>query len=110
MTAKAALVNRFWLRHYPDGMPADVDVSQYSLLVELFEERFARFADSKAAISMDKAITYGEHRQDVMRHRSAKQMSREKGPHCGRRRGNGFVCILRHYASRPRETTTSAAS
>ena len=41
-------------------MPADVDVSQYSLSVELFEERFARFADSKAAICMDKAITYGE--------------------------------------------------
>jgi hypothetical protein len=83
VTAKAALVNRFWLQHYPDGVPADVDVSQYSLLVELFEESFARFEDSKAAICMDKAITYGEHRQVVMRHRSAKQRSREKGPHCG---------------------------
>jgi long-chain acyl-CoA synthetase len=57
VTAKAALVNRFWLQYYPDGVPADVDVSQYSLLVELFEESFARFADSKAAICMDKAIT-----------------------------------------------------
>ena len=44
----------------PDGVPADVDVHQYSSLIELFEESFAAFADRKAAICMDKAITYGE--------------------------------------------------
>jgi long-chain acyl-CoA synthetase len=53
-------VNRFWLQQYPDGVPADVDVHQYSSLIELFEESFTTFADRKAAICMDKAITYGE--------------------------------------------------
>jgi long-chain acyl-CoA synthetase len=53
-------VNRFWLQQYPDGVPADVDVHQYSSLIELFEESFTTFVDRKAAICMDKAITYGE--------------------------------------------------
>ena len=53
-------MNRFWLQQYPDGVPADVDVHQYSSLIELFEESFTTFVDRKAAICMDKAITYGE--------------------------------------------------
>jgi long-chain acyl-CoA synthetase len=53
-------VNRFWLQQYPDGVPADVDVHQYSSLIELFEESFTTFADREAAICMNKAITYGE--------------------------------------------------
>jgi long-chain acyl-CoA synthetase len=53
-------VNRFWLQQYPEGVPADVDVDQYTSLVELFEESFTAFADRKAAICMDKAITYDQ--------------------------------------------------
>jgi long-chain acyl-CoA synthetase len=53
-------MKRFWLQQYPKGMPADVDVHQYSSLIELFEESFTTFVDRKAAICMDKAITYGE--------------------------------------------------
>jgi non-ribosomal peptide synthetase component F len=59
-SAGGNIVNRFWLQQYPDGVPADVDVHQYSSLIELFEESFTTFADRKAAICMDKAITYGE--------------------------------------------------
>ena len=54
------IVKRFWLQQYPEGMPADVDVNQYSSLVELFEESFATFAGRKAAICMDKAVTYDQ--------------------------------------------------
>jgi long-chain acyl-CoA synthetase len=39
---------------------ADVDVHQYSSLIELSEESFTTFADRKAAICKDEAITYGE--------------------------------------------------
>jgi long-chain acyl-CoA synthetase len=46
-------VNRFWLQQYPDGVPADVDVNQYSSLIELFEESFARFADRKGRDAID---------------------------------------------------------
>jgi long-chain acyl-CoA synthetase len=51
-------MERIWLKQYPAGVPADIDVSQYTSLVELLEESFAKFADRKAFICMDKSITY----------------------------------------------------
>ncbi len=51
-------MERIWLKQYPAGVPADIDVTQYSSLVELFEESFAKFADRKAFICMDKSISY----------------------------------------------------
>ncbi|MCP1968539.1 long-chain-fatty-acid--CoA ligase [Bradyrhizobium elkanii] len=53
-------MERFWLGQYPDGVPADVDFDQLPSLIEMFEETFARFGNRKAAICMDKAITYRE--------------------------------------------------
>jgi long-chain acyl-CoA synthetase len=53
-------MDRIWLRQYPAGVPADIDASQYTSLIELLEESFARFSDRKAFICMDKAITYRE--------------------------------------------------
>jgi long-chain acyl-CoA synthetase len=51
-------MERIWLKQYPAGVPADIDVSQYSSLVELLEESFAKFRERKAFICMDKSITY----------------------------------------------------
>ncbi len=51
-------MERIWLKQYPPGVPADIDVTQYASLVELLEESFAKFADRKAFICMDKAISY----------------------------------------------------
>ena len=53
-------MERIWLKHYPAGVPADIDTSQYPSLVALLEESFAKFRDRKAFICMDKSITYGE--------------------------------------------------
>ncbi|HTB01377.1 MAG TPA: long-chain fatty acid--CoA ligase [Bradyrhizobium sp.] len=51
-------MERIWLKQYPPGVPADIDVTQYASLVELLEESFAKFADRKAFICMDKSISY----------------------------------------------------
>src|SRR6476620_4435194 len=51
-------MERIWLKQYPAGLPADIDVNQYASLVELLEESFNKFADRKAFICMDKAISY----------------------------------------------------
>jgi long-chain acyl-CoA synthetase len=51
-------MERIWLKQYPPGVPADIDTSQYGSLVELLEESFAKFADRKAFICMDKSISY----------------------------------------------------
>ncbi|HEY8335681.1 MAG TPA: long-chain fatty acid--CoA ligase [Tardiphaga sp.] len=53
-------MERIWLKQYPAGVPADIDVTQYPSLVALLEESFAKFRDRKAFICMDKAITYRE--------------------------------------------------
>src|SRR3954449_5515324 len=51
-------MERIWLKQYPPGVPADIDVSQYTSLVQLLDESFAKFADRKAFICMDKSISY----------------------------------------------------
>lgn len=51
-------MDRIWLKQYPAGVPSDIDVTQYSSLVELLEESFAKFSDRKAFICMDKSISY----------------------------------------------------
>ena len=51
-------MERIWLKQYPAGVPADIDVTQYPSLVELLEESFAKFSDRKSFICMDKSITY----------------------------------------------------
>ncbi len=51
-------MERIWLKQYPAGVPADIDVNQYPSLVELLEESFKKFADRKSFICMDKSITY----------------------------------------------------
>ncbi|WP_031336220.1 AMP-binding protein, partial [Rhodopseudomonas sp. B29] len=53
-------MERIWLKHYPPGVPADIDVTQYASLVTLLEESFTQYRDRKAFICMDKAITYRE--------------------------------------------------
>src|SRR3979490_1233404 len=51
-------MERIWLKQYPAGVPADIDVTQYTSLVELLEESFAKFSGRKSFICMDKSITY----------------------------------------------------
>lgn len=53
-------IDKFWLKSYPAGVPAEIDVTQYKSLVHLLEESFKNFADRKAYVCMDKSMTYGE--------------------------------------------------
>ncbi len=53
-------MDRFWLKSYPPGVPADIDPSAYPSVVSLFEESFSRYRDSRAYVCMDKALTFGE--------------------------------------------------
>ena len=53
-------MDRFWLKSYPAGVPADVDVAQYPSIVALLEASFAKFRDRHAYVCMDKYLTYGQ--------------------------------------------------
>ena len=54
------MAERIWLKHYPKGVPADIDVTQYESLVELLDESFEKFRDRDAYIFMGKHMKYGE--------------------------------------------------
>ena len=53
-------MDKIWLKSYPPNVPAEVDTSAYSSLAALFEDSFKRFANDKAYVCMDKAITFGD--------------------------------------------------
>ncbi len=54
------MTDRPWLSSYPQGVPADIDETQYNSLVALMEESFTRYADRVAYSFMGKDITYAE--------------------------------------------------
>jgi long-chain acyl-CoA synthetase len=52
--------NRPWLSSYPQGVPADIDVSQYTSLVDLMEESFQKYAHRVAYSFMGKNTTFAQ--------------------------------------------------
>jgi long-chain acyl-CoA synthetase len=52
------MTDRIWLKSYPEGVPADIDTSQYSSMVQMFEESFSKFADRTAYSFLGKDMSY----------------------------------------------------
>ena len=53
-------MERIWLKHYPKGVPAEIDVNEYASLRDVFDESVAKFATRPAFTCMGKSITFGE--------------------------------------------------
>src|SRR5471030_915106 len=53
-------MEKIWLKSYPEGVPAEIDSTQYRSVTHLLEESFRKFADRNAYVCMDKFLTYGE--------------------------------------------------
>jgi long-chain acyl-CoA synthetase len=53
-------VDKIWLKHYPPGVPAEIDPGRYRSLKQLFEESFEKFRDRPGYTNMDVTLTYGE--------------------------------------------------
>ena len=53
-------MDKFWLRQYQPGVPAEIDITQYRSLSHLLEESFRKYADRRAYVCMGKAITFRE--------------------------------------------------
>jgi long-chain acyl-CoA synthetase len=51
-------MERPWLRHYPPGVPADIEPARYSSLVAMFEESFRTYAAREACVCMGSTLTY----------------------------------------------------
>jgi len=53
-------VDRPWLNSYPEGMPNEIDASEYESVVDIFTESTRKYADNPAMTNMGKTIDYGE--------------------------------------------------
>jgi long-chain acyl-CoA synthetase len=53
-------LDKFWLKSYPAGVPAEIDPSQYDSLVHLLEDAYTRYAARDAYECMGKRLTYAE--------------------------------------------------
>ena len=53
-------MERPWLKHYPPGVPAEIDPSRYPSLVTILEESFQVNAAKQACVCMGKTMTYAE--------------------------------------------------
>ncbi len=53
-------MDRIWLKSYPAGIPADIDVDEFASLGALFENSAGQFGSRTAYINMDKAVSYAE--------------------------------------------------
>jgi long-chain acyl-CoA synthetase len=51
---------RVWLDSYPEGVPTDIDASQYDSLVGLMADSFAKYADRTAYSYMGQDISYSK--------------------------------------------------
>lgn len=49
-----------WLKHYPDGVPYEINPDAYPSIIELMEEGFSNFANKAAYSNMGKELTFGE--------------------------------------------------
>lgn len=56
----AAENKQTWLAHYPAGVPHAVDLTQYSSLVQMAEDAFAKYRDRAMYTCMDKTLTFGD--------------------------------------------------
>ncbi len=53
-------IRKFFKDKYPAGIPIDIDTSQYSSMVDVFEQSCKRYANNPAFTSVGVTITYGE--------------------------------------------------
>ena len=51
-------MDKVWLRSYPEGVPAEIDVNQYRSLGDLFDKSVAQYRQRVAYINMGVELTY----------------------------------------------------
>ena len=54
------MTDRIWLKHYPQGVPAEIKPEAYTSLVGLMEESFQKYAKRVAYSFMGKEVTYAQ--------------------------------------------------
>ena len=53
-------MEKIWLKSYPKGVPAEINVNAYRSIPHLFDENIGKYRDRPAYICLGKTITFGE--------------------------------------------------
>ncbi|MDE2252415.1 MAG: AMP-binding protein [Gammaproteobacteria bacterium] len=53
-------MDRFWIKQYPPGTPADIDPNEYTSLKQLIDGSCRQFADRTAYIQMERRLSYAQ--------------------------------------------------
>jgi long-chain acyl-CoA synthetase len=53
-------MDKIWLKSYPPGVPAEIDVGEFQSLKEIAEQSFRSFAAEDAYVQMGRTMTYAE--------------------------------------------------
>lgn len=67
-------MDRVWLKHYPPGVPAEIDVDEYASIRDMMEATYASFPTRPAFTCMGTSITFTE----------LDTLSAASGPGCSR--------------------------
>jgi long-chain acyl-CoA synthetase len=52
------MVERIWLKSYPAGIPADIDIARYASVLDMFDETIRKFADKPAFSNFGKSLSF----------------------------------------------------
>lgn len=87
-------MEKIWLKTYPEGVPSEIDVSEYRSLGHLFESSVAKFGDAVAFESMGATLTFAE----------VDRLSRQLGAwlqSCGLARGDRVAIMMPNLLQYP---------
>ena len=58
-------MEKIWLKHYPKGIPAEINMQEYSHIMQVFDEACQKFPQQMAFTNMSVGMTYSELHQKV---------------------------------------------
>ena len=88
-------MEKIWLKSYPPGVPAEIDPSIYSSLVDVAEKSFRKYADLVAYVQMGTGLTYSQ--LDTLTRDFAAWLQNE----CGLQRGERVAIMLPNVLQYP---------
>jgi long-chain acyl-CoA synthetase len=53
-------MDRFWIKSYPQGVPAEVDVHAFRSIVDMFERSVAKYGEKPAFVQMGVTLSFAE--------------------------------------------------
>jgi long-chain acyl-CoA synthetase len=87
--------SRFWLKYYPEGIPADIDPDQYPSLVSFFTDITSKYADFPAYNNLGTEISYRKLDQLTQRFSSYLQQQ------CNLKKGDRIAMMMPNILAYP---------